>query len=524
VEQQQTPVTTASSGGIRIDDRGIEFPARMTGSISLFIDSQRVWSFTPEDVVEARDGSRQIDWPASLKPYLNGEAEFVIRRISDDEVVFSDLVTLGNGEGRIAVVDKHGVPMAIEKLGLLRRMWGESDDERKGVIVDAMKGLLDDLVANDVDAFLAFGCLLGAVREGELIAHDNDADIAYVAKSSHPADVIRESFEIERMLIEKGYNTIRNSGGFFRVNVAMPEGGQVGCDVFTGFFFGDTFYLLPSVGEQMSRSDLLPQGTIELEGRTLPAPAKPEVLLKATYGDGWKVPDPSFRFNPPARVRRRLGGWFRGERKHKKYWDEFYKAKADTVNTEPSPFARWVAEQEPQGGRLLDIGSGTGRDSLWLASQGFQTLGCDYSAPGVHVSSDIAKQRGVDASFQVLNLYDLRQILTSGARFAHEQPFDFFYARFLIHAIEDEGRHNLWTLARSAIAGTGGKLYLEWRTEKTVHEFGEHYRQFVQPEVVRAELEERGFVIDHIENKHGLAVHKSEDPKICRIVARMGDK
>ena len=33
----------------------------------------------------------------------------------------------------------------------------------------------------------------------------------------------------------------------------------------------------------------------------------------------------------------------------------------------------------------------------------------------------------------------------------------------------------------------------------TNHEFGEHYRQFVQPNVVRAELEERGFVIEHLE-------------------------
>jgi len=521
VEQQQTPVSSALAG-IRIDDEGIRLPRRLTGPLSLFIDAQRVWSFTPEDLAEASNGARMLPWPRSLRPFLSGEAKFELRRVDGSQVVFDELVKLGEGEGRISVVDKHGVPMAIEKLGLLRRTWGESDAERKGVIVDAMKEILDQLIASDVDAFVAFGCLLGAVREGELIPHDNDADIAYVARSSHPADVIQESFAIERMLRDRGYSTVRRSGGFFRVLVSMPEGGTVGCDVFAGFFLGDTYYLLPTVGAQMERSALLPQSTIELEGRTLPAPAVPEVLLEATYGPNWKIPDPSFKFNPPAQVRRRLGGWMRGERRHKKYWDEFYRAKADSVATEPSPFARWVAEQEPVRGRIVDIGSGTGRDSLWLASQGFQTLGCDYSAAGVHVSSDIAKERGLDANFQVLNLYDLRQILTSGARFAHEQPFDILYARFLIHAVEDEGRLNLWTLARSAIRATGGKLYLEWRTEKTKHEFGEHYRQFVQPEVVQAELEGRGFVIEHLENRHGLAVHKSEDPRICRIVAKMG--
>jgi hypothetical protein len=51
--------------------------------------------------------------------------------------------------------------------------------------------------------------------------------------------------------------------------------------------------------------------------------------------------------------------------------------------------------------------------------------------------------------------------------------------------------------------------------------FGEHFRHYVQSDVVVDELARYGFDIEHREEGHGLAVHKDEDPRVCRIVARM---
>ena len=104
-----------------------------------------------------------------------------------------------------------------------------------------------------------------------------------------------------------------------------------------------------------------------------------------------------------------------------------------------------------------------------------------------------AWETGSSARFRRLNLYDYRQLLTVGAQLAHERPTDAVYAWFLVHALEDEGRHNLWRFGRSVLRGTRGRLYLEFRTEATEHEFGEHYRQFVQPETVAGELAGYGF-------------------------------
>ena len=68
----------------------------------------------------------------------------------------------------------------------------------------------------------------------------------------------------------------------------------------------------------------------------------------------------------------------------------------------------------------------------------------------------------------------------------------------------------------------GGKFYLEFRTgldADAEHEFGEHFRKYLEPDVVVAEIEARGGQIEHREAGHGLAVYKNEDPHVCRLVA-----
>ena len=70
-----------------------------------------------------------------------------------------------------------------------------------------------------IDAFPAYGTLLGAVRGGKLIGHDSDADLGYVSEHTHPVDVVRESFRLQRALADMGYRITRYSGAAFKVDV-----------------------------------------------------------------------------------------------------------------------------------------------------------------------------------------------------------------------------------------------------------------------------------------------------------------
>lgn len=184
----------------------------------------------------------------------------------------------------------------------------------------------------------------------------------------------------------------------------------------------------------------------------------------------------------------------------------------------PSPFAAWVAGQVSEKVPLVDIGSGTGRDALWFARGGYDVLGLDY-APAAIEQTRAAAVDGLPARFEVFDLYSPQQVLTMGARLAAEGPHT-LYGRFLLHALEDAGRHQLWRLAGTALAA-GGRLYLEFRTGKDAeagHEFGEHFRRFLDLDVVADEVESRGGRIDYREDGHGLAPFGNEDPHICRLV------
>lgn len=204
---------------------------------------------------------------------------------------------------------------------------------------------------------------------------------------------------------------------------------------------------------------------------------------------------------------------------HIGYWESFYSSDARAkVPLDASAFAQWVAEREDAPGPLVDVGTGTGRDAIWFAHQGFRTVGLDYAESALQLAASRAEQEGVPTRFERLNLYHADEVDELGAKLAAEVAPRVVYARFFVHALEDDGRQNLWRLTRALLA-EGGRCYLEFRVQSTEHEFGEHYRQFVAPEVVAEEIEATGGRVEHQHVGTGLAVYKHEDPPVCRLVA-----
>lgn len=518
-----TPTPTGSARS-SVDADELRLPAEWGSVLDVLIDDQRVWSLTPARDAASGGRTRRVPWPQPLRRYLDGAARVTIREHVSGRVLFDEECRFGSADTRVRVVDAAGWPLALDKGGQLQRCFDGGSAAMVGSLLDSVEELL--AVVRDhcgLPAFLSFGALLGAVREGALLGHDSDADVSYLSAYEHPTDVARESYGIERTFHRHGYTTLRFSAADFKVLVGNADGGTLGIDVFGGFVVEDWLYVLPNVRAKLPRSAIVPLGEVELEGRRLPAPADPPALLAATYGESWRVPDPSFHFEVPEETKRRLNGWLRGNIAHRPHWDQFYRGPAAAaVPTEPSAFARWVGERESASTALVDIGSGNGRDAVWFARQGYRVTGFDYSGPALRQSRAAAKSAGVSATFEAVNLYDLRYVLATGARLAHEDGPRALYARFLPHALEDVGRHQLWRLARMALR-PGGRLYLEFRTRKDArkpHEFGKHFRRFLKPDTVVRELEARGGHVEHREEGHGLAVYRDEDPHVCRIVAR----
>ncbi|HET8719350.1 MAG TPA: class I SAM-dependent methyltransferase [Nocardioidaceae bacterium] len=212
-----------------------------------------------------------------------------------------------------------------------------------------------------------------------------------------------------------------------------------------------------------------------------------------------------------------------GTRSHHDYWDSFYAGReSGAVPGEPSAFARWVAERLRPGQPVVELGFGTARDSMWFAAQGHPVSGYDFAESAVQRAQGRADGREVAASFSVLDLYDddAVDVVAKDVGSTTDRPA--VYGRFLIHSLEAPGRTNLFRLA-ARVLGEGGELYLEFRTGQdrdAPHLFGEdHYRVYLDPDVVAEEIRAGGGTITESLAGHGFAVYQSEDPHVARLVA-----
>ena len=497
----QVPRSSAASVD-RVDEDGVTLSMRGRTSgedvvVDVLFDSRRIWSFwvLRDSEPAPHGGDRFIAWPKRLRKFLDGHARVELRAHVDDSVLHDEEHRFGTGEGRIDIVDAQGRPVGIDNDGRLQRTFETRDADQTKPLLDSVERILDALHAIGIEAFPAYGTLLGAVREGRLLGHDSDADLAYVSRKTVPVDVILESYEIGRRLVEMGYRIERYSGAGIKVFVEESDGSVRGLDVFGGFYAHGHLMVMGEIRVPLPETAVFPLGTTTLEGRTLPAPADTDAFLVATYGPHWRTPDPAFVYETPRTTYLRFNDWFRGTRVNRKDWDRRYLGQRRTnPKRKPPELARWLLEREGTDVRVVDVGCGRGGATRWLARRGADALGLDYAPTGYEfVTAWAAERPHLRLRFAMLNLLELRHVLGWGARLAHEPGPVVLMARHVADAVPSAGRKNLWRLAEMACRSEG-RLYLElltgapegdrWVQRQLIHP--------VDPDLVVRELAERG--------------------------------
>ena len=112
------------------------------------------------------------------------------------------------------------------------------------------------------------------------------------------------------------------------------------------------------------------------------------------------------------------------------WWDERYQ----TGNTPweiggPSPeLQRVLAEEAVPAGAALDLGCGSGPNSVYLAQRGFQVTGVDVAETALERARERARQRGVTVEFRQENL-------ASGCDLGG--PYDFVFDRGCYHILRN---------------------------------------------------------------------------------------
>lgn len=183
------------------------------------------------------------------------------------------------------MLTRHGV----KPEGLLRR-----EPDR---FLHHMMAVIEVLMRLGRDPVLAYGTLLGAVRDKHFISHDDDVDLLYRSSCSTRAEVEAELLVVKEQLRAEGFRVVDLLPNSLNMHVISPKHGAV-MDVFP-CWEEDGLLQMHMEGMKVrgiSPSIVYPTGSIEFLGERLPVPARPEDYLEERYGAGWRVSDQFFEW------------------------------------------------------------------------------------------------------------------------------------------------------------------------------------------------------------------------------------
>lgn len=142
------------------------------------------------------------------------------------------------------------------------------------------------LTENDVDYFANFGTLLGLIREGHVIEHDTDIDIAILGCSRKKKELLISSFEENEF---KFTYELKNLEFFsFQFNSIKID--------FTHYKHRKN--LLVHDSQQLKISDVYPIVIIEYSNINFKVPKNYKKILRTYYGPSWQIPNKGFHYDP----------------------------------------------------------------------------------------------------------------------------------------------------------------------------------------------------------------------------------
>jgi len=372
------------------------------------------------------------------------------------------------------------------------------------------------------DVFIAYGTLLGSVREGGYISHDADFDSAYISRHHTGREAAEELMDVAMALIDAGLEVDLRQR---LLHVHDPEDTSYRIDVFHLYFDPDGRLRFPwgvAGTRSYTEGDFVGTEQVDLPGGKVLRPINPEPLVAHIYGDDWRLPKPAFHW-PHARTDVADDAVLTIAQRDRIYWSNFY---AHHTSTEGSTFFAALGTVDQLPDVVVDIGCGVGHDSVAFAQTGRTVLGIDQSVVAVDRARARAEQLGVAdrLSFEVCDVSDTEALGSTLQRFrgAHAGTV-LFYLRFFLHAVPAEVQEELLSHVRS-VAREGDLFAAEFRTDKDAKRkktFGNHSRRFQNAAQFRTALEERfGFEVVSDQESAGLSPYGDEDPILYRVVAR----
>jgi hypothetical protein len=199
-------------------------------------------------------------------------------------------------DGFVRRLEDQGRPIPVRILphGMRRSDWAAAEH----AYVASVREVIALLAGHGHAGALGYGTLLGAVREGRLIAHDDDVDILAEMRSRNAAELDVELAALVARLQADGINA-SITPGFQFLKVTAPRAGRL-VDVFPVLAPDPEtvrLYLRNMEFADLPRESMLPFGTLPFYGASIPVPLDPAHFLERHFGPTWRIPNRFSRFH-----------------------------------------------------------------------------------------------------------------------------------------------------------------------------------------------------------------------------------
>ncbi|MGQ0465187.1 MAG: methyltransferase domain-containing protein [Sporichthyaceae bacterium] len=423
------------------------------------------------------------------------------------------------------LLEKFAAGYVFNKYGALQLELNKDLDWQKDSFAayEAVQAIVRDEYG--LEAFATYGAVLGAIREGTFIGHDNDIDIGYISAHSDPAGVAEELRTICHGLIDRGYRVQCKRN---HAVIRAPGNWWHRADIFPHFWDPEGVLRFPfgyAGTTDIRREDW--QGTREVPlgiGR-LSIPANAEQMLETLYGALWRQPNPGFNWNLDRRGRVAEAA-LSADDCERIWWESHW---AHEPDREQSLFAGWLLRRDDVPHTVVDLGCGGGRDAFAFAESGRAVVAVDRSPRALARVRAGADERGLAIDTRACDLADADRV----GELVRAAPGPVLcYVRFVLHALAEPVADALLAAIACELE-PGDVLALEFRAalaqDETKPEV-RHFRRYVDGGALATALSEvHGLELVHHEEGRSLApyatllpLHVEEDPRIVRILARRG--
>ncbi|MBX0299023.1 LicD family protein [Cryobacterium sp. 1639] len=420
----------------------------------------------PDSVPGAEHPAASVSYrlPPAFGATLSGSGELALHYADTGELIDRTQVAahVDPDSGALRFVDGDGNPVVLNKWGHRSITFADASPAMVDGLLRHTRQVIAQITEFGLRPWLMGGTLLGAVRTGELLPHDDDADLGYVSAHTNPVDAALESFALQRFLEAAGHTVIRYSATQMQILFHTGPGAGFHVDVFGGFYRDDMFMQPFHVRAALPKAIFTDLAPITLADWEFPAPNPPEPWLEANYGTGWRVPDTGHRFVTPASAADRFINWFGNLNQHLDFWDEYY-ADRVTAADAPSTLAVDLLAAAPAGATIFELGHGNGTDLAHLAGRGHRVVGIDFARSAAVAASARLGTAYPAVELLQLDLGDRRQTLALARREVHSSEPVRILAVNLLQVLTIEARPGVLTLVRHLL-GADGEWHVSFPT------------------------------------------------------------